>query len=838
MPKPLKSPKVDLWESGCLWGQQLPPHLQQAGRERRSCHWNSRQPASPLAHAPPTHLPSPAPDQPSSANRTRSPLSPPPHPPPPHRSAVPRAAARRCTARWSGWEAAQCPHPLPLPAPRSPLPAPRSPLPLPAGPPRGWSPGRGDGAVAASWSLLSCATRAPGRVYKRGKLIGKGAFSRCYKLTDMSTSTVFALKVVPRGGPGSGVEREIALHSRLRHRNIVAFHGHFADRDHVYLVLEYCSRKSLAHVLEVRQTLTEPEVRYYLRGLVSGLRYLHQQRIVHRDLKLSNFFLNKNMEVKIGDLGLAARCCCGTPNFLAPEVVSRNGHSCQSDIWALGCIMYMVLTGDPPFVAASLSEMYKNIREGRYPEPAHLSPNACRLIARLLAPNPAERPSLDHLLQDNFFTQGFTPDRLPPHSCHSPPIFAVPQPLGRLFRKVGQLLMSQCQLPCPYTPHEAACPGEDGSDADFMEWGSEASLLERGALQPEVPVHLVTQGTLQSDPAGSEGSPRQEVEAAIRNLQLCLNPGPPGPRERAVAHPLGSQVGGLFQQVWLRLPAVGREQWCLVSGWYPHGPASPRGEERLPVPTQSASPGLCLLRFLASQQALLLLFSDGTVQVSCSGDQVQLVLNGGPEELLLTVWERGQPAASYPPGILQSHGCPPLLASTCITRSACCRASSTPKGGPCEDTGPPGESGVIPISGSLTESHRQRPFTTGGSRGEVGCAAKSMNPQKQGSSNYRPAEDIDPARRVFLPPLPVRSAHPLIAHSSGQPPGETLSEPLPVTKFRTPPFLHSRASFLPLELWWCPTTDGPPLATPSSPPCQLAPELCLVAQWARSQLDL
>lgn len=68
-------------------------------------------------------------------------------------------------------------------------------------------------------------------------------------------------------------------------------------------------------------------------------------------------------------------------------------------------LRYMVLTGDPPFVAASLSEMYKNIREGRYPEPAHLSPNACRLIARLLAPNPAERPSLDHLLQDNFFTQ-------------------------------------------------------------------------------------------------------------------------------------------------------------------------------------------------------------------------------------------------------------------------------------------------------------------------------------------------------------------------------------------------------------------------------------------------
>ncbi|XP_043768654.1 inactive serine/threonine-protein kinase PLK5 isoform X1 [Cervus elaphus] len=350
-------------------------------------------------------------------------------------------------------------------------------------------------------------------------LCGPGAFSRCYKLTDMSTSAVFALKVVPRGGGGAArlhargkVEREIALHSRLRHRNIVAFHGHFADRDHIYMVLEYCSRQSLAHVLQARQTLTEPEVRYYLRGLVSGLSYLHQRRIVHRDLKLSNFFLNKNMEVKIGDLGLATRMgpggrchrvLCGTPNFLAPEVVSRNGHSCQSDIWALGCIMYMVLTGVPPFVAAPLSEMYQNIRDGRYPEPAHLSANARRLIARLLAPNPAERPSLDHLLQDDFFTQvwgvsgtgrplsgvsqqpqGFTPDRLPPHSCHSPPIFVIPQPLGRLFRKVGRLLLPQYRAPCLLAPQEASGSGEDGSDPDSMEWGSEDSLLESGALCP------------------------------------------------------------------------------------------------------------------------------------------------------------------------------------------------------------------------------------------------------------------------------------------------------------------------------------------------------------------
>ncbi|XP_067590584.1 LOW QUALITY PROTEIN: inactive serine/threonine-protein kinase PLK5 [Pseudorca crassidens] len=527
--------------------------------------------------------------------------------------------------------------------------------------------------------LVSVFLRDPssGRVYRRGKLIGKGAFSRCYKLTDMSTSSVFALKVVPHGGGGAGrlcpgdkVEREIALHSRLRHRNIVAFHGHFADRDHVYMVLEYCSRQSLAHVLEARQTLTEPEVRYYLRGLVSGLRYLHQRRIVHRDLKLSNFFLNKNMEVKIGDLGLATRVgpggrchrvLCGTPNFLAPEVVSRNGHSCQSDIWALGCVMYMVLTGAAPFVAAPLSEMYQNIRDGRYPEPAHLSPNARRLIARLLAPNPAERPSLDHLLQDDFFTQGFTPDRLPPHSCHSLPIFSIPQPLGRLFWRVGRLLLPQCRRPCPFTPKEASGPGEDGPDPDSMECGSEASLSEGGAPCPERPVHLLSQGTLGSDPAGPQGSPRQEVEAAIRSLQLCLDSGAP-----ATQDPPGEQRPILWAPKWVDYSSKYGFGYQLsdggsgvASGWHPHGPASRRGEGGLSTAAWPAAPSLCLLRFLVSERAALLLFSDGTVQVSCSGDQAQLVLSGGCEELRLTVWEQGQPGTSYPLGVLRSHGCAP-----------------------------------------------------------------------------------------------------------------------------------------------------------------------------------
>ncbi|XP_059244488.1 inactive serine/threonine-protein kinase PLK5 isoform X3 [Mustela nigripes] len=525
-----------------------------------------------------------------------------------------------------------------------------------------------------------------GRVYRRGKLIGEGAFSRCYKLVDMSTSAVFALKVVPRAGGAAGrlrphgkVEREIALHSRLKHRNIVALHGHFADREHVYLVLEYCGRQSLAHVLEARRTLTEPEVRYYLRGLVSGLRYLHQRRIVHRDLKPSNFFLNKNMVVKIGDLGLAARVgpgghchrvLCGTPNFLAPEVIARNGHSCQSDIWALGCVMYTVLTGTPPFTGAPLSEMYQNIRDGHYPEPAHLSPNARRLIARLLAPDPAERPSLDHLLQDDFFTQGFTPDRLPAHSCHSAPLFTAPQPLGRLFRKVGRLLLTQCRPPRPFTPSEASGPVGGASDPDSVGCGREASLLDRGALHPEVPVHLLTQGTLRSDPAGPKRRQKQEVEAAIRNLSLCLDRGLPATQE-----PPGEQRPTLWAPKWVDYFSKYGFGYHLSDGGSgvllrdgTHMALRPPGDRVCYVPGRGKLETFAARDVpspLGAKLAVLRLFTRCMQQrlreISGSGDRTHLVLGGGGDELRLTVWEGSRPGAPDPPDALQSPS--PALAA-------------------------------------------------------------------------------------------------------------------------------------------------------------------------------
>ncbi|NXT54288.1 PLK2 kinase, partial [Pluvianellus socialis] len=94
-----------------------------------------------------------------------------------------------------------------------------------------------------------------------------------------------------------------------------------------------------------------------------------------------------------------------TPGYLAPEVLDRKGHGVPSDVWALGCATYTLLTGSPPFEAAQRQELYRRIRAAQYPPPPPLSPRAQTLIARLLAPEPTARPSLRDVLDHGFFTQ-------------------------------------------------------------------------------------------------------------------------------------------------------------------------------------------------------------------------------------------------------------------------------------------------------------------------------------------------------------------------------------------------------------------------------------------------
>uniref|UniRef100_A0A7N5ZUX6 polo kinase n=1 Tax=Anabas testudineus TaxID=64144 RepID=A0A7N5ZUX6_ANATE len=298
-----------------------------------------------------------------------------------------------------------------------------------------------------------------GRSYSKGKLLGKGGFARCYEMTDLSSNKTYAVKVIPQSRVSKPHQRdkitnEIELHKTLSHKHVVKFSHHFEDHENIYIFLELCSRKSLAHIWKARHTLTEPEVRYYLRQIISGLKYLHSRGILHRDLKLGICC----------DFGRAHVICgttiCGTPNYLAPEVLNRQGHGTESDVWSLGCVMYTLLCGNPPFETLDLKETYKCIKEVRYNLPSTLSPAAQKLISGILQKNPSDRLTLDQILNHEFFTKGFTPDKLPPNSCVMVPELHPPSPAKKFFTKMAKSLFGKKKAKVEKIP----CEEKDDKD--------------------------------------------------------------------------------------------------------------------------------------------------------------------------------------------------------------------------------------------------------------------------------------------------------------------------------------------------------------------------------------
>ncbi|KAG7459377.1 hypothetical protein MATL_G00210130 [Megalops atlanticus] len=275
--------------------------------------------------------------------------------------------------------------------------------------------------------------------YMRGRFLGKGGFAKCYEITDMATKEVFAGKVVPKSlllkpHQKEKMSMEISIHKSLNNPHVVGFHGFFENDDFVFVVLEICRRRSLLELHKRRKAVTETEARYYMKQTIEGCRYLHNNRVIHRDLKLGNIFLNDDMEVKIGDFGLATRIeyegerkktLCGTPNYIAPEVLCKKGHSFEVDVWSLGCILYTLLVGKPPFETSCLKDTYLRIKNNEYTIPRHISPAAASLIRQMLHPEPALRPTVSDLLADEYFTSAYIPTRLPTTCLTVPPRFSI-----------------------------------------------------------------------------------------------------------------------------------------------------------------------------------------------------------------------------------------------------------------------------------------------------------------------------------------------------------------------------------------------------------------------------
>ncbi|XP_034231972.1 serine/threonine-protein kinase PLK1 [Thrips palmi] len=285
--------------------------------------------------------------------------------------------------------------------------------------------------------------------YEKGSFFGKGGFAKCYEIKQIGTSRVYAGKIIPKKlmtkhNQREKITQEISIHRSLNHKHVVGFHGFFEDDLNIYIVLELCRKRSMMELHKRRKALTEPETRYYLKQILEGVLYLHNCHIIHRDLKLGNLFLNDNMEVKIGDFGLAAKLefdgerkktLCGTPNYIAPEILQKRGHSYEVDVWSIGCIMYTLLVGKPPFETSSLKETYGRIKRCEYVIPPNLKKSASSLISKMLQPDPKARPRVEELLKNSFFTSGYLPQQLPVSCLTTAPRFDTLENKNLLLRK-------------------------------------------------------------------------------------------------------------------------------------------------------------------------------------------------------------------------------------------------------------------------------------------------------------------------------------------------------------------------------------------------------------------
>ncbi|GAB5357491.1 hypothetical protein AAMO2058_000379500 [Amorphochlora amoebiformis] len=281
--------------------------------------------------------------------------------------------------------------------------------------------------------------------YKKGHLLGKGGFALCFKITSYDSGRVYACKVVCKKSltKKSQVEKlwnEIRLHRELSHEHIVKFERFFEDKLNVYILLELCHNQSLVQMVRRRKRLSEPEVKCIMWQLLLALEYLHGKNIIHRDLKLGNLFLDKNMKIKLGDFGLTCkledagerkRTICGTPNYIAPEILDTSkGHSFEVDIWAVGVILYTGLVGRPPFETNSIKKTYKRIKAIVYhfPKNITISTEAKSLIARILKADPKKRPDVKAVGKDPFFTRYPFPKCLPQSALLTPTdVSKIPQ---------------------------------------------------------------------------------------------------------------------------------------------------------------------------------------------------------------------------------------------------------------------------------------------------------------------------------------------------------------------------------------------------------------------------
>ncbi|XP_070825205.1 calcium/calmodulin-dependent protein kinase IGb [Chaetodon trifascialis] len=244
--------------------------------------------------------------------------------------------------------------------------------------------------------------------------LGSGAFSEVYMVKEKKTGKLFAMKCVKKKQKRDlNLENEIAVLRRIKHENVVGMEDFYESRTHYYLIMELVSGGELFDRILDRGVYSEKDASTVIQQVLQAVSYLHQNGIVHRDLKPENILYyspDETSKIMISDFGLSKMVdndimstACGTPGYVAPEVLAQKPYSKAVDCWSIGVITYILLCGYPPFYEESETRLFSKIMKAQYefdsPFWDDISESAKDFIRNMMQKNPSMRYTTDLALR-------------------------------------------------------------------------------------------------------------------------------------------------------------------------------------------------------------------------------------------------------------------------------------------------------------------------------------------------------------------------------------------------------------------------------------------------------
>jgi len=328
--------------------------------------------------------------------------------------------------------------------------------------------------------------------YELRETLGRGNFSKVKRGIHIDTREVVAVKIVniqslEKQGMEKQVKREISVLKSMKHSNIVQMKEVLKSTNHIYIVMEIVTGGELFDKIVAAKKFDEEIARKYFRQLIDGIAYCHQNNIAHRDLKPENLLLDSSDDLKISDFGLSGilssnntmlSTICGTPHYVAPEVLSGKYEGKKADIWSCGIILFVMLSGCHPFDGDTVNDLFKRIENLEFKYPSYFSPSVRALLDKIIVVDPEQRAKMKDIQEDEWFREGLDDSDL--LNKHTLSTISVEDDEGRGFNRNADIIITKMDVENAIQDAKEEVIYDEASTATMLNELSTMSQRNRG----------------------------------------------------------------------------------------------------------------------------------------------------------------------------------------------------------------------------------------------------------------------------------------------------------------------------------------------------------------------